>query len=68
MLLVDINIKAAEAVALLIANRYPNVRAVAVKTDVGIEGEIKRAVDVAVEEFGRLDIMVRELHCAIWAC
>lgn len=58
VLLVDINIKAAESVAALIATRYPNVKAIASKTDVGVEKEIKDAVDLAVKEFGRLDIMV----------
>ena len=58
MLLVDINIKAAESVAALIATRFPNVKAIAVKTDVGVEKEIKEAVDLAVKEFGRLDVMV----------
>ena len=58
MLLVDINIKAAESVAALIATRFPNVKAIAVKTDVGVEKEIKGAVDLAVKEFGRLDVMV----------
>jgi len=64
VLLVDINIKAAETVAALIATRYPNVKAIATKTDVGVEKEIKDAVDFAVEEFGRLDIMVCLPHCA----
>lgn len=59
VLLVDINIKAAESVAALIATRYPNVKAIASKTDVGVEKEIKDVVDLAVKEFGRLDIMVR---------
>lgn len=58
VLLVDINIKAAEAVATLIGTRYPNVKAIAVETDVGVEEKIKSAVDIAVKEFGRLDIMV----------
>jgi len=58
VLLVDINVKAAETVATLITTRYPNVKAIATKTDVGVEQEIKDAVDFAVEEFGRLDIMV----------
>lgn len=58
VLLVDINLKAAESVAALIATRYPNVKAVAVKTDVGVEREVKDAVDLAVKEFGRLDVMV----------
>ena len=58
MLLVDINIKAAESVAALIAARYPNVKAIAIKVDVGVEQEIKDAVGIAVKEFGRLDVMV----------
>jgi len=58
VLLVDINLKGVESVAALIATRYPNVKAIATKTDVGVEGEIKGAVDLAVKEFGRLDIMV----------
>ena len=57
-MLVDVNFKAVESVAALIATRYPNVKAIATKTDVGVEGEIKDAVDLAVKEFGRLDIMV----------
>jgi hypothetical protein len=59
VLLVDINLKATEAVAALIAARYPNVKAVVAKADVGVEKEIKDAVDLAVREFGRLDVMVR---------
>jgi len=57
--LVDINIKAVEAAAVLIKTRYPNVKAIATNADVGVEREIKGAVDLAVKEFGRLDIMVR---------
>jgi NAD(P)-dependent dehydrogenase (short-subunit alcohol dehydrogenase family) len=34
------------------------VKALATKADVGSETDIKAAVDVAVKEFGRLDIMV----------
>jgi NAD(P)-dependent dehydrogenase (short-subunit alcohol dehydrogenase family) len=34
------------------------VKAIAVKTDVGVEKEVKEAVDTAVKEFGRLDVMV----------
>lgn len=57
VVLVDINIKAAESVAALIATRYPNVKGIAIKVDVGVEQEIKDAVGLAVKEFGRLDIM-----------
>ena len=59
VLLVDVNVKAAETVAALISTRHPHVKAIATKADVGVEKEIKDAVDFAVEEFGRLDIMVR---------
>jgi len=58
VLLVDINLKAVESAAALIATRYPNVKAVATKADVGVEKEIKDAVDLTIKEFGRLDIMV----------
>ena len=58
ILLVDINFDAAEKVATLISQRSPNVRAIAVKADVGKEADIKSTVDKAVAEFGRLDIMV----------
>ena len=58
VLLADINLTAAETVVALITTRYPNVKAIATKTDVGVEKEIKDAVDFAVEEFGRLDVMV----------
>jgi len=57
VLLVDINIKAAESAASLIKSRYPNVKALATKADVGKEEDVKSAVDLAVKEFGRLDVM-----------
>jgi len=57
VLLVDINFPAAERAAALIKQRFPNVKAVATKADVGKEADIKSAVDLAVTEFGRLDIM-----------
>lgn len=59
MLLVDINLEAAEKAAALIKERFPNVRALATKADVGKEADVKAAVDRAVSEFGRLDVMVR---------
>lgn len=58
VLLVDINLPAAEKVASLIRQRYTNVKASSVRADVGKEEEIKSAVELAVKEFGRLDIMV----------
>ncbi|KAF7981593.1 hypothetical protein HWV62_32644 [Athelia sp. TMB] len=57
VLLVDINLAGAEKGAALVKERFPNVRAVAQKADVGKEADIKAAVDTAVKEFGRLDVM-----------
>jgi NAD(P)-dependent dehydrogenase (short-subunit alcohol dehydrogenase family) len=58
VLLVDINLAAAEKGAALVKERYPEVKALATKADVGKEADIKAAVDLAVKEFGRLDVMV----------
>lgn len=57
--MVDVNLEAAEKASKLIAERFPNVKAAAIKADVSQEAEIKAAVDKAVELFGRLDVMVR---------
>ncbi|KZV69211.1 short-chain dehydrogenase [Peniophora sp. CONT] len=57
VLLVDINLEAAEKTAKLILSKFPNVKAIATKADVGKEEDIKAAVDKAVSEFGRLDVM-----------
>ncbi|KAI0036023.1 short-chain dehydrogenase [Vararia minispora EC-137] len=57
ILLADINLVAIEKVAALISSRSPNVKAIALKTDVSKEADIRAAVDKAVAEFGRLDIM-----------
>lgn len=46
---------------MLITKRFPNVKAIAIKTDVGKEADIKAAVEKAVEEFGRLDVMVSKM-------
>jgi len=59
---VDINLESAEKGAALIAKRFPNVRALAIKADVGNEADVKAAVDKAVREFGRLDVMVMVLN------
>ena len=59
MLLVDVNLPAAEKALALIQERFPNIKAAALKADVGKEADVKAAVDKAVELFGRLDIMVR---------
>lgn len=59
VVLVDVNIDAAEKARKLVAERYPNVKAVAIKADVSKEDEVKASVDKAVSEYGRLDVMVR---------
>lgn len=63
VLLVDINLEGAEKGATLIKERFPNVKAIAARADVGKEADIKAAVDKAIKEFGRLDVMVRSLRC-----
>jgi len=67
VLLVDINLEGAERGATLIKERYPNIKAAAIRADVGKEEDVKNAVDTAVREFGRLDIMVSSLYrCSDW--
>ncbi|KIL68246.1 hypothetical protein M378DRAFT_191234 [Amanita muscaria Koide BX008] len=57
IILADKNFEAAQKGANLIAQRYPNVRAIPTSTDVGKEDDVKAVVDLAVKEFGRLDVM-----------
>ncbi|EGO01632.1 hypothetical protein SERLA73DRAFT_177048 [Serpula lacrymans var. lacrymans S7.3] len=57
VLLADINLAAVEKATALVQQRFPNIKALAVKADVGKEADIKAAVDLAVSEFGRLDVM-----------
>lgn len=57
VLLVDINLESAEKGATLIKKRFPNVSVLAIKADVGKEADVKHAVDAAVKQFGRLDVM-----------
>jgi len=59
VILADLNLESAQKGAKLIAERYPNVRAIATKTDVGKEEDVKAIVDLAIKEFGRLDVMVK---------
>lgn len=61
IILADINLQGAKKGAEIIAKRYPNVKAIALQCDVSKEEDIKSAVDTAVKEFGRLDVMVRVL-------
>ncbi|KAI6047068.1 hypothetical protein EDC04DRAFT_2621572 [Pisolithus marmoratus] len=56
VLLVDVNLAAAEKGA---------IKVLAFRADVGQEADIKAAVDLAVAEFGRLDVMVRSIRCGI---
>jgi NAD(P)-dependent dehydrogenase (short-subunit alcohol dehydrogenase family) len=58
VILGDINLAAAEKAVGFIVSQSPNVKAIAVKVDVGKESEIEALVDKAVETFGRLDVMV----------
>ncbi|EKM80437.1 hypothetical protein AGABI1DRAFT_113619 [Agaricus bisporus var. burnettii JB137-S8] len=57
VILADISFEGAQKGAKIIEERYPNVKAIAAKTDVGKEADVKAVVDLAVKEFGRLDIM-----------
>ncbi|KAL0949867.1 hypothetical protein HGRIS_009900 [Hohenbuehelia grisea] len=57
VLLVDINVDAAEKTAGLIKQKLPSAKTKVTKADVGKEADIKAAVDLAVKEFGRLDVM-----------
>lgn len=57
VLLVDINLPAAEKGVALIKERYPNVKVAAARADVGKEADIKAVVEQAVQLFGRLDVM-----------
>ncbi|KAE9405984.1 NAD(P)-binding protein [Gymnopus androsaceus JB14] len=61
IILADINLEGAKKGAEIIAKRYPNVKAIAIKCDVSKEEDIKNAVDTAVKEFGRLDVMVSRI-------
>jgi len=58
VVLTDINFDGVKKGAELIAKRYPNVKALPIKCDVSKEEDIKNAVETAVKEFGRLDVMV----------
>ncbi|KIO27091.1 hypothetical protein M407DRAFT_243447 [Tulasnella calospora MUT 4182] len=55
--LADINQKAVEDAVAVISQRWPNVTATSIKCDVSKEADVKAVVDLAVEKFGRLDVM-----------
>lgn len=54
----DINLQAAQETVDLIAKDPAARKAIAVLADVGKEEQIKALVGKAVEEFGRLDVML----------
>ena len=58
VLLVDVNIEAAQRVTEIIKQKYPDAKVLAIRAGVGQEADVKAAVDTAVNQFGRLDIMV----------
>lgn len=57
VLLVDINLEAAQRATEIIKRKHPDANVLAIRADVGNEADVKAAVDTAVEQFGRLDIM-----------
>jgi len=57
VLLVDINLASVEKGAALINKQFPNVKVIAAKADVSKEADVKAAIDLAVKEFGRLDVV-----------
>lgn len=59
LVLADINLEAAERTAHLINSRFEGqVRAIAARCDVSKESQVEALVKQAVQEFGRLDVMV----------
>ena len=60
--MVDVNFENAEKAAKIVSERSPNIKAIAFQADVSKEAEVKASVDKALEQFGRLDIMVRVLY------
>jgi len=57
VLLVDINVEAAQRTTEIIRQKLPNAKVLAISADVGREADVKAAVDTAIKEFGRLDVM-----------
>jgi NAD(P)-dependent dehydrogenase (short-subunit alcohol dehydrogenase family) len=56
--LVDINVEAAQRTTDIIRQKLPDAKVLAISADVGREADVKAAVDTAIKEFGRLDVMV----------
>jgi len=57
VLLVDINVEAAQRTTEIIRQKLPDAQVRAISADVGREADVKAAVDTAIKEFGRLDVM-----------
>jgi NAD(P)-dependent dehydrogenase (short-subunit alcohol dehydrogenase family) len=53
-----VNIEAVQRATEIINGKHPDAKVLAIRADVGQEADVKAAVDTAVKEFGRLDIMV----------
>lgn len=57
VVLVDINLQAAEKADELIHQRMPNAETLVLKADISVESRVKEIVEETVKRFGRLDIM-----------
>ncbi|KAH9963125.1 hypothetical protein BC827DRAFT_1259951 [Russula dissimulans] len=62
VLLVDIKPTALERATEIIKQKVPDANIFPITADIGQEADIKAAVDTAIKEFGRLDVMVRIMH------
>jgi NAD(P)-dependent dehydrogenase (short-subunit alcohol dehydrogenase family) len=58
VLLVDVNNEAVERATEIIRQKQPAAKVLAIRADVGQEADVKAAVDTAIKNFGRLDVMV----------
>lgn len=56
--LADINLEAAQRAQKRVQEKYPESKSIAIKCDVSRESEVEACVQLALKEFGRLDIMV----------
>ena len=56
--LVDVNLEAAQRATEVIKQKHPDANVFPIRADVGQEADVKAAVDTAIKQFGRLDIMV----------
>ncbi|KAJ9116733.1 hypothetical protein QFC20_000668 [Naganishia adeliensis] len=56
-ILADINLEAAQKAQKRVQEKYPESKSIAIKCDVSRESEVEACVQLALKEFGRLDIM-----------